>query len=88
LLVEKQTKSPFFAIIQTSGNHRPYTIPEKNYGFKLLNIAEEEVKKYGFESLEELNSFRFMDHSIGLFIQQAKKEGSMVTRGLNDGKKR
>jgi hypothetical protein len=36
---------------------------------------EEEVKKYGFESLEELNSFRFMDHSIGLFIQQAKKEG-------------
>jgi phosphoglycerol transferase MdoB-like AlkP superfamily enzyme len=73
--VLKQTKSPFFAIIQTSGNHRPYTIPEKNYGFKLLNIAEEEVKKYGFESLEELNSFRFMDHSIGLFIQQAKKEG-------------
>ncbi len=65
---------PFFSIIQTSGNHRPYTIPDESYGFKIKeNITDEEVKKYGFGSVEEYNSFRFMDYSIGHFMELAKK---------------
>lgn len=71
--VLKQQTKPFLAIIQTSGNHRPYTIPNQNYGFELSKIPTEKIKKYGFESLEELNSFRFMDHSIGVFIKHAKE---------------
>ena len=74
--VLKNVDGPFFAIIQTSGNHRPYTIPEDNQGFIILSAddLEHEVTDYGFNSLEELNSFRFMDHSIGHFIKLAKQE--------------
>jgi len=71
---KKQTK-PFFAIIQTSGDHRPYTIPHDNHDFKLVkDIDIKTLNKYGFESLEELNSYRFMDHSIGHFMSLLKKE--------------
>jgi len=65
---------PFFAFIHTSGNHRPYNIPKDNRGFEKVSIAEERLKKYGFSSLEEFNSFRFMDHSLGFFMRTAKQE--------------
>jgi phosphoglycerol transferase MdoB-like AlkP superfamily enzyme len=68
-------KAPFFAIIQTSGNHRPYTIPKDNRGFELVDPgSQEKVKRYGFESINEFNSFRFLDHGIGHFIAQASRE--------------
>ncbi len=74
--VLKNSDEPFFAIIQTSGNHRPYTIPEDNKGFNILaeDDLEHKVTDYGFASLEELNSFRFMDHSIGHFMKIAAME--------------
>ena len=74
--VLKDLQDPFIAVIQTSGNHRPYTIPEDNHGFQILSEADlpHKVTDYGFASIEELNSFRFMDHSIGHFIDIAKKE--------------
>ena len=73
--VLKNVDGPFFAVIQTSGNHRPYTIPEDNEGFEVLTEDELEfaVTDYGFHSLEEFNSFRFMDHSIGHFIRMAEQ---------------
>jgi len=72
----RNVDGPFFAIIQTSGNHRPYTIPEDNAGFETLkpDDLELEVTDYGFNSLEEFNSFRFMDHSIGHFMKLAAQE--------------
>ncbi|UCE88570.1 MAG: sulfatase-like hydrolase/transferase [Pseudomonadota bacterium] len=63
---------PFFAIIQTSGNHRPYTIPEDRHGFELDNRADAELQRLGFINNGEYNSFRFMDHSIGLFMDSAR----------------
>jgi phosphoglycerol transferase MdoB-like AlkP superfamily enzyme len=67
-------KQPFISFIQTSGNHRPYTIPANNYGFKARNdLNDKDLQKYGFESAKEYNSFRFMDHSVGHFIELAKK---------------
>ncbi len=72
---------PFFAIIQTSGNHRPYTIPEDNDGFRvwneddlLIDGVQHDVTDYGFASLEEMNSFRFMDHAVGRFIELARQQ--------------
>jgi len=65
---------PFFAIIQTAGNHRPYTIPEDNRGFESIALDEDRVRDYGFHSLAEYNSFRFMDHSIGEFMKNARKQ--------------
>lgn len=72
--VLRNEEKPFFAFIHTAGNHRPYTIPEDNRNFRVVSLDEEKVKKYGFVSLAELNAFRFMDHSIGLFMRMAAKE--------------
>ena len=72
-VLRKQEK-PFFAIIQTAGNHRPYHIPEESYGFELRTENDKTLTKSGFIGNEEFNAFRFMDHSLGYFIEQAKKE--------------
>ena len=74
--VLKTKQEPFFSIIQTSGNHRPYTIPEDNNGFVELTKKDmkHKVSEYGFMHLKELNSFRFMDHSIGEFMKMARQE--------------
>lgn len=72
--VLKTQDKPFFAIVQTAGNHRPYNIPEDNRGFVAKKISKKDATDYGFQSIDEYNAFRFMDHSVGFFIQQAKKE--------------
>jgi phosphoglycerol transferase MdoB-like AlkP superfamily enzyme len=73
--VLQHEKKPFIAVIQTSGNHRPYTIPEDRGDFELANASPEELAEYGFESEKEFNSYRFMDYSIGWFMQAVKKAG-------------
>jgi phosphoglycerol transferase MdoB-like AlkP superfamily enzyme len=73
VLKQKQDK-PFFAIIQTAGNHRPYTIPKDNNRFQVLSPDSATLEKMGFESADEFNAFRFLDHSIGLFMEMARKE--------------
>ena len=72
--VFRSERKPFFAIIQTSGNHRPYTIPNASHGFSLAHVSDGMLRANGFESEEELNGFRFLDHSLGLFFRQAKRE--------------
>ena len=69
----KQDK-PFFGIIQTADNHRPYTLPENDPEFKPRMLATDTLKKYGFESNEEYNAFAYMDYSIKSFMEAAKKE--------------
>ncbi len=70
-ILEQQDK-PFFSIIQTSGNHSPYTLPKNIEGFEKVDYDKSEVEPYGFVSPEALNSFRFMDFSIGKLIEQAR----------------
>jgi phosphoglycerol transferase MdoB-like AlkP superfamily enzyme len=65
---------PFFAIIQTADNHRPFTAPKKDGQFELKNVPKEQLEKYGFESVDEYNAFRYADYSIKTFIESAKKE--------------
>ncbi|MBF0298217.1 MAG: LTA synthase family protein [Oligoflexia bacterium] len=75
--VFKNENKPFFAIVQTSGFHRPMTIPKDRGSFEFQNLNQEEkvlLKEYGFESEEELHSLRFQDYSIGNFLQIAQKE--------------
>ena len=73
-ILKKQTK-PFFAYIQTSGNHRPYMVPQRDTAdFKSIFEDDEQLKKYGFESLDEFNAFRYFDYCIKKFIEAAKKE--------------
>ncbi|MDB5221452.1 MAG: sulfatase [Chitinophagaceae bacterium] len=71
----KQQASPFFAVIQTADNHRPYTIPAEDLPeFNKKEFSKDTLKKYGFESNEELNAFRYTDFCYQKFIEAAKKE--------------
>jgi phosphoglycerol transferase MdoB-like AlkP superfamily enzyme len=73
--VLKNKTGPFFTIIQTSDNHRPYTIPKEDIGaFKPVTYTMDSLVKYGFQSNEELNAFRYTDFCFQAFIEAAKKE--------------
>ena len=73
-LLAKQQK-PFFAIIQTADNHRPYSIPDEDLKlFKKVSYPEDSIHKYGFESIEQLNAFRYTDFCYQQFFEAAKKE--------------
>ena len=69
----KQQK-PFFAIIQTADNHRPFMIPEGDKDFQPQQVHPDTLQKYGFESVNEYNSFRYTDYCFKNFIETAKKE--------------
>ncbi len=73
-VLNKQTK-PFFAIIQTADNHRPYTIPEEDGSvFHKVHIGEDSLKQFGFESNEEMNAFRYTDFCYEKFMDAATAE--------------
>ncbi len=73
-ILAKQQR-PFFAIIQTADNHRPYTIPADDLDkFKKVSYPLDTLKKYGFNNNDELNAFRYTDFSYQEFIEAAKKE--------------
>jgi phosphoglycerol transferase MdoB-like AlkP superfamily enzyme len=66
---------PFFAFLQTSGNHRPYTIPEYRAGFEPTQrggIEDERLAANGFKDLESFDGFRFLDHCVGRFFELAR----------------
>jgi phosphoglycerol transferase MdoB-like AlkP superfamily enzyme len=65
---------PFFALIHTAGNHRPYTIPKDRRDFVELAEDEQHLKENGFDSLKDYNGMRFLDYSLGLFFKLASKE--------------
>lgn len=69
-----QQKEPFFAVVQTSDNHPPYTIAEEDKDFEIKQISELELKKFGFESLKQYNAMRYFDYSVQKFMEAAKKE--------------
>lgn len=83
--------TPFLAVIQTAGYHRPYTIPDTP-GFKRRNISDSDLAYYGFENEREYNSMRFSDFAVGEFFRQAKQAGYydntvffiLGDHGLND----
>lgn len=69
----RNEQHPFFAVIQTADNHRPYTIPEEDReALGVVNFPLDSLRKYGFESNEELNAFRYTDYCFKAFMEQAK----------------
>ncbi|SDZ65451.1 Phosphoglycerol transferase MdoB [Pseudomonas salomonii] len=66
---------PFFAYLQTSGNHRPFTIPKQNDGFQLNNVTLEHVQAAGSRSVEQYNAVRLLDYNIGRLMDIAKAGG-------------
>jgi hypothetical protein len=72
VLAQPRTR-PFVAIIQTAGNHKPYTIPEHSKGFERSSADEDEVRRFGFDSLPEYEAMRLLDHSLGHFFRLARE---------------
>jgi phosphoglycerol transferase MdoB-like AlkP superfamily enzyme len=67
--------TPFFTVIQTSDNHRPYTIPKEDQDdFKMVSYPRDSLVRYGFQSNDELNAFRYTDFCFQRFMETAKKE--------------
>jgi phosphoglycerol transferase MdoB-like AlkP superfamily enzyme len=66
--------APFFAIVQTADNHRPFMIPERDTDFKKEFLPRDTLARYGFESVEEYNSFRYADYCFRNFMETASKE--------------
>lgn len=68
-------EKPFFAIIQTADNHRPYTIPDEDKpSVKLRNFSKDSLERNGFWSNEELNAYAYMDYTYKVFMEAAEKE--------------
>ncbi|TDH25483.1 LTA synthase family protein [Segetibacter sp. 3557_3] len=66
---------PFFAVIQTADNHRPYTIPEEDLDeFERKRVPADTLRKYGFGEVDEYNAFRYTDFSFRKFMEAAAKE--------------
>jgi len=73
--VLRNKTTPFFTIIQTSDNHRPYTIPKEDRdAFKTVHYPADSLIRYGFQSNDELNAFRYTDFCFRTFMETAKKE--------------
>lgn len=72
--VFKQASNPFFSIIQTSDNHRPFMIPEEDKEFIKLNPPKDSLDIYGFDSPEEFNAFRYSDFCFKKFVETARQE--------------
>ncbi len=70
----RKQNAPFFAYIQTAGNHRPFqkSIPTGDSSFRRVEFSTDTLKKYGFESNDELNSFRYSDHALRQFMEAAR----------------
>lgn len=65
-------QKPFFAIIQTADNHRPFNIPAEDTDFARDLVTIEDLAKYGFESLREYHAFAYTDYCIKKFMEAAK----------------
>jgi len=74
-VLKQQQGAPFFSVIQTADNHRPYTIPkEDQQDFHSIRVPRDSLRAYGFESNEEMNAFRYTDYGYRRFIEAASKE--------------
>ena len=64
---------PFFAFIQTAGNHRPYSIPEDHPGFELAQVDAAALAENGFDGVAAYNGLRYLDFSLGAFFAKARE---------------
>jgi len=70
----REEKRPFFAFIQTAGNHRPYGIPDDHPGFELAQVDAKQLAQNGFDSLAAFNGLRYLDFALGSFFEKARKD--------------
>lgn len=65
--------APWWAFVQTSGNHPPFTIPRHIKDFHKVELDEATLRRGHFTGNEEFNALRFMDHSLKAFFEKAER---------------
>jgi phosphoglycerol transferase MdoB-like AlkP superfamily enzyme len=66
---------PFFAVIQTADNHRPYSIPDEDQAaFHKITLSKDSLAEFGFMGNDEMNAFRYTDFGFQQFIEAAQKQ--------------
>ena len=70
ILLKRDANKPFFAVIQTAANHRPFTIPDDDSSFDIKQLASGEAEKNGFLSADQFNAVRLLDFNIGYYFDQ------------------
>jgi len=64
---------PFWAYVQTSGNHPPFTVPAHLADFQVESRPATELTPASFVSSEEYNAVRLMDYSLRKFFESAER---------------
>ncbi len=64
--------TPFFAVVQTATNHRPYSIPGDIDGFEVIDEDETVLAQAGFDSKGQFNAMRLLDHAVGEFMKKVE----------------
>lgn len=72
--VLQQQNKPFFAVIQTAHNHRPFMLPPNEKEFTTNKLDKETLSKNGFESQAEYDAFCYTDFCYKKFIEAAKRQ--------------
>lgn len=74
ILEDVPNDQPFFAFIQTAGNHRPFTIPKEDSDFQARDdISAEKLAANGFRSLAQYNAVRLLDYNVGEYMKMARE---------------
>lgn len=74
ILNDVPNDQPFFAFIQTAGNHRPFTIPKNNGDFQArTDLSDEELAEHGFRSAAQFNAVRLLDYNVGEYMKMAEQ---------------
>lgn len=72
--VLKQQTKPFFAVIQTAHNHRPFMLPPGEKDFVCDKPGKQALEENGFESQAEYEAFCYTDFCFKLFMESAKQQ--------------
>ena len=75
VMTRRDKQQPFVAILQTAGNHRPFTIPDDNDGFNILEVAEAELHQWGYKTQKQFNAVRLLDFNINRLMEMAQQGG-------------
>ncbi len=82
LLMQRDRSKPFFAVIQTAANHRPFTIPDDDSGFEKVDVSSEEAERNGFLSADQFNAIRLLDFNVNFYFQELVKQSDYADNTL------
>lgn len=76
ILLQRDLSKPFFAVIQTAANHRPFTIPDDDSGFDIRSLASGQAEKNGFLNVDQFNAVRLLDFNVGYYFNQLVRDSN------------